>query len=195
MSKIYCDIAEDYPNLAEAQLTVAAMAALQAEGLADQDVEVSVVITDDAEVQELNRTYRGVDRTTDVLSFAAEEEADFEEYDIAEAQDEGEQTEIFEEGDEGEGESDGEPRFVVPPEYTAAHPTRYLGDIVISYPQAARQAAEFGNTPSREVQELVIHGIFHLLGYDHEETNEREVMRAKEERAAQVLDGIDANSK
>ena len=65
---------------------------------------------------------------------------------------------------------------------------RYIGDIVIAYPQAERQAPEFQNSTRREVQELVIHGVFHLLGFDHEGPDEREVMRAREEAAHSLLD-------
>lgn len=47
--------------------------------------------------------------------------------------------------------------------------TRFLGDIVIDVPYAARQARRRGHTPAREVQILLAHGLLHLLGYDHEE--------------------------
>jgi probable rRNA maturation factor len=192
--KIDCDIAEEYAEeLEQERLIAAATAALKAEALGQQDIEVSIVITNDAEVQELNRSYRGVDRTTDVLSFSAEEEPDFEEYVNLEHENHTATTAPKMDKDKlnplGVNPS---PRFVLPPEYIAGYTHRYLGDIVISYPQAARQAEDFNNSAEREVQELVIHGIFHLLGYDHEEEAEREVMRAKEEQAAQILDGVNA---
>lgn len=50
---------------------------------------------------------------------------------------------------------------------------RYLGDIVISLPTAQRQAAEAGCTPTQELQLLIVHGVLHLLGYDHAEVTER----------------------
>jgi probable rRNA maturation factor len=192
--KIDCDVAEEYADeLGQERLIAAATAALKAETLDQQDIEVSIVITNDAEVQELNRSYRGVDRTTDVLSFSAEEEPDFEEYVNLEHENHTPTTAPRLDKDKlnslGVNPS---PRFVLPPEYIAGYTHRYLGDIVISYPQAARQAEDFNNSVEREVQELVIHGIFHLLGYDHEEAAEREVMRAKEEQAAQILDGVNA---
>lgn len=194
---IQIDIAEAYAAaLDEADLFKAVRAALLAEALENQAIGVSVEIADDLEVQRLNREYRGVDRTTDVLSFANEEAPDWEgrpgvAYDLPEtAEDEDWPEEYEDEADDGsEIEPVSASQFVLPPEIVAQQAgNRYLGDIIISYPQAERQAAEFGNTPRREVQELVIHGVFHLLGYDHEEEDQREIMRAKEEAAARRLD-------
>ena len=56
-----------------------------------------------------------------------------------------------------------------------------LGDIVISVDTAARQAAELGHAPERELRVLLVHGLLHLLGYDHEESVEDAAeMRARE---------------
>jgi probable rRNA maturation factor len=55
-----------------------------------------------------------------------------------------------------------------------------LGEVIISYPQAAEQAKEQGHSPQSELALLVIHGILHLLGYDHEEPEEASMMRARE---------------
>jgi probable rRNA maturation factor len=52
----------------------------------------------------------------------------------------------------------------------------YLGDVVISYPQAARQAGDYANTAQEELELLTVHGILHLLGHDHEEEMERKRM-------------------
>lgn len=99
-----------------------------------EDAELSVLLVNDRRMRELNRDYRGKDKTTDVLSFAMQE-----------------------------GES-------VPGEKTL------LGDVVISLPVAKRQASEKGHSLEREVTILLIHGILHLLGYDHEQ-DEREARR------------------
>jgi probable rRNA maturation factor len=99
---------------------------LAAEGVA---AGVSVVVTGDARVRDLNRRYRDEDKRTDVLSFSQREDA---------------------------GE------FVVPPE----EPAR-LGDVVISLPAARRQAKQAGHSLEREIALLVVHGLLHLLGYDH----------------------------
>ncbi len=68
--------------------------------------------------------------------------------------------------------------FVTPPDVA-----RHLGDVVISYPRAEAQAREYGHSIRRELAYLMAHGCLHLLGYDHEDEAEREVMRAKEEAA------------
>jgi probable rRNA maturation factor len=65
--------------------------------------------------------------------------------------------------------------FAIPPDGV----TR-LGEVIISYPQAAEQAKEQGHSPERELALLVIHGILHLLGYDHEEPAEESKMRERE---------------
>lgn len=56
-----------------------------------------------------------------------------------------------------------------------------LGDIIISTETAVRQAAEFGHSLEREMAYLTAHGMFHLLGFDHENEEDRAIMREKEE--------------
>ena len=102
--------------------------------------ELTVVITTDEAVQELNRTYRQVDAPTDVLSFATTESE----------------------------ESDALPDdFVMPDFIVPDDEVAYWGDIIIAFPTAARQAAASGHSVLDEVCLLVIHGILHLLGFDH----------------------------
>jgi len=55
-----------------------------------------------------------------------------------------------------------------------------LGEVIVSYPQAVEQAKEQGHSPERELALLIIHGILHLLGYDHEEPEEESKMRERE---------------
>jgi probable rRNA maturation factor len=113
-------------------------------------IEVSVLVTDDVEIHELNRDYRGVDAPTDVLSFADEED------DLA---------------------------FVRPPDMP-----RSLGDLVISYDRVVAQAAEYGHSVERELAFLTVHGMLHLLGYDHElGADEAALMGAREEAIMEVL--------
>jgi len=69
--------------------------------------------------------------------------------------------------------------LVAPPE--GAPP---LGEVVIAYPQAARQATERGHGAEEEVERLLVHGVLHLLGYDHAEPEEARRMRAREEALA-----------
>jgi len=118
----------------------------------DPNAEVSLVLADDAYIQDLNCRYRGKDMPTDVLSFALNE---------------GEEPEII-----------GGPTEIL------------LGDIVISLEMAQRQAPEYGHSLEREQAFLIIHGLLHLLGYDHEEELERQTMRQEEERILHLL-GLD----
>jgi len=99
------------------------------------DSELTIVLTDDSQIQELNRDYLGIDAPTDVLSFPASE-ADGSEID---------------------------------PETG----TRYIGDIIISMPYAARSAGKAGHPLESEVQLLVVHGVLHLLGHDHAKPGEK----------------------
>ncbi len=134
-----------------------------AQGLAPDAVgQVSLLLADDATVRELNRRYRGLDATTDVLSFSAEHGGHWEGDALRQAQDAGEE----------------EPAFPIPAEEPPP-----LGDIVVSVPQAARQAAEQGVELRRELGLLVVHGALHLLGHDHYGQGEREAMQ-RLERAA-----------
>ncbi len=116
-------------------------------------VELGLVIASDETVHNLNRKYRGVDRTTDVLAFA-----------LAEADD-----------------KIAKP-FAVPPDKII-----HLGEVIISYPQARRQAEEQKHSIERELALLVAHGVLHLLGYDHEQPADAKKMRALE---AKVLCSI-----
>ena len=121
-----------------------AQTVLKAEGMVPP-YEVSIVFTDSETVKQLNRDYRGVDETTDVLAF----------YMLPQKQVDN--------------------SFALPPDGV----TR-LGEVIISYPQAVEQAKEQGHSPERELALLIIHGILHLLAYDHEEPEEEAKMRARE---------------
>ncbi|NPV26848.1 MAG: rRNA maturation RNase YbeY [Firmicutes bacterium] len=111
----------------------------------DSQAEVSLVLVDDRRIQQLNRDYRGLDKPTDVLSFALEES------------------------------SPDEPEFDDP---TAG---LVLGDIIISLETAQRQSLEYGHSLEREVAYLTVHGLLHLLGYDHQDEVARAEMRRREE--------------
>ena len=105
--------------------------------------QVCLSFVSDGDMRELNRRYRKLDRTTDVLSFA--------------------QLDV---GDVG-----------------------LLGDVVISYDTAVRNSQRFSVTVEREIRRLVVHGILHLLGFDHAEKRQRETMRGKESEILGFLDG------
>ena len=116
------------------------------------NAEISVTITDNEGITELNRTYRGIDGPTDVLSFAFDEQA-----------------------------PGSEVNFVSPGDI------HLLGDIIISLEQAAVQAMEYGHTLDREVGFLTVHGMLHLLGFDHREKEETLKMRNWEEQILSTL--------
>jgi probable rRNA maturation factor len=115
--------------------------------LAAEEVEpgakLSLVITDDETVKNLNYKYRGKDKTTDVLSFS-----------------------LVEEGAD----------FVLPPGAVV-----HLGEVIISCPQASRQAEEAGHTLEKEMALLIVHGVLHVLSYDHQRSAQRQRMRAREQ--------------
>ena len=107
----------------------AAKAALESQS-ESPDAELTIVLTDDSRMREMNRDYLGIDAPTDVLSFPASE---------------------------------------TDPETGA----RYIGDIIISLPYAARSADQAGHPLESEVQLLVVHGVLHLLGHDHAGADEK----------------------
>ncbi len=99
--------------------------------------EVSITLTNNENIHELNRQYRGLDRPTDVLSFA-----------FADSQEE-------------------------EPEIEGGLETEILGDIIISVEKAREQAKEYGHSLKRELSFLTVHGMLHLMGYDHMDEEER----------------------
>jgi probable rRNA maturation factor len=119
----------------------AAAAALEAE-LGLIACEACVALSSDAEVKELNATYRGKDAPTNVLSFPA-----------------------------GPSIPAGE-----------AEEARFLGDIVVARETVAREAADLGVPIEHHLQHLIVHGLLHLLGHDHETDAEAEEMEALEVR-------------
>lgn len=135
----------------ESVLILVVKAALSMEKIL-KDVEVSIVLTDDAYIQELNKTYRKRNTPTDVLSFAMRDSVSGEELNF---------------------------------DFQGEEP---LGDIVISLERAMDQAEEYGHTFKREVGYLAVHGMLHLLGYDHQTKEEKRVMRQKEEEILKTID-------
>lgn len=107
----------------------------------------SVVFIDDDLMHEMNLKYRGIDRTTDVLSFALNDSInDFKE-------------EI-----------------------------NVLGDIFVSIPKMKEQALEYGHSEKRELSFLCIHGLLHLLGYDHMEKEDEKIMFGLQEEILKDAD-------
>jgi probable rRNA maturation factor len=67
---------------------------------------------------------------------------------------------------------------------------KHLGEVIISYPQAEKQAREQGHGVTRELALLIVHGILHLLGYDHELPADEQKMRDKENKILSVLEVV-----
>lgn len=119
-----------------------------------ENFEVSVTIVDDNKIQEINREYRFIDKATDVISFAIE---DNDEEDFA----------VFFDSEFMEEE------VQIP---------RLLGDLFISIDKAENQAEAFGHSLERELGFLTVHGFLHLNGYDHQtEAEEKEMFSLQEE--------------
>lgn len=132
-------------------LELALQKAGEAEGVIDG--EVALTFVNDEQIHELNRDYRGIDRPTDVLSFAMNDSLDDE-------------LEIIYELEEGEA-MEGIPEV--------------LGDIIISVTRAKLQSEEYGHSLEREIGFLFVHGFLHLLGYDHQDKVTEDEMMGKQE--------------
>ena len=113
------------------------------ENLLKTHLYLSVILTTPNQIQEMNNTYRKINKATDVLSFP-----------------------MF--------EKDEIPNIISEIEEP-------LGDIVISIEKVKEQAEEYGHSFERELAYMVVHGFYHLMGYDHIELVDRTEMRAKEE--------------
>lgn len=110
------------------------------------NAEFNIIFVDNSFIKELNKKYRNIDRETDVISFALEDEKE-------------------------------EDSFL---------DNRMLGDIYISVDKAKSQAMEYGHSLKREISFLAVHGLLHLLGYDHMNKEDEEIMFGKQEL---ILDG------
>ncbi|HUC93185.1 MAG TPA: rRNA maturation RNase YbeY [Paenibacillus sp.] len=146
----------DIPDAWIARLEQLLQLAGEAENVAEG--EVALTFTDDEEIHRLNREYRGIDRPTDVLSFAMQEETEAEPEITFEVEDESEEDPL----------------------------SGLLGDIVISVERAKAQSEDYGHSLEREVGFLFVHGFLHLLGYDHESEAEEAEMTAKQEAVLQT---------
>jgi len=147
------EIRQELIDLLERVLQIAG----QAEGITEG--EVALTFVDDEAIHELNRDYRGIDRPTDVLSFAMNESLE-------------EEPEIVYELEEDEELDD---------------MTDMLGDIIISVERAKAQSEKYGHSLEREIGFLFVHGFLHLLGYDHQDAvSEAEMMGKQEAALAEV---------
>lgn len=116
------DILKDFINYASEKLSL-------------KNVMFNVIIIDNDSIHKINKEYRGIDRPTDVITFALEDD-----------------------------------KKIDTPE------VRILGDIYISYDKVISQAKEYGHSTKRELCFLGVHGLLHLLGYDHMNKKDEEEM-------------------
>ena len=153
-------IDEDY----ERYLGVSWLQSVAEQTLVAQDasskVELGLVITNQERVQQLNRSYLGKDEPTDVLAFSMLPEPS------------------------APGESKDSSPFVQPPDGVL-----HLGEVIISYPQAVIQAEEHHHSVKREIAILIIHGVLHLLGYEHDKPELEHQMQTREKEILSCIEG------
>ncbi len=106
-----------------------------------KNARFNVILTDNKEIKEINTKYRNINKETDVISFALEDEKE---------------------------------------ENTFLN-KRILGDIYISLDKAKSQSKEYGHSLIRELSFLSVHGLLHLLGYDHMKKEDEKIMFGKQE--------------
>lgn len=132
--------------------------AFEGEIESDCGLSAEIIVTDEAEIRRLNAEARGIDAVTDVLSFPSLD------------------------GIRGRALKKADFPFEVDEEGNI-----FLGSIVICEKRAREQAEEYGHSYMRELHYLAVHGLWHLLGYDHMTEEDKPEMRAKEEKILSKL--------
>lgn len=125
---------------------------------------IDVTIVDGETIREINRENRGKDMVTDVLSFPMLEFFD------------GKWPEMIEE------------------ERSPEDGSLFLGDMILNYDRAKEQAAEYGHSVERECGFLTVHSVLHLLGYDHERSEEERQLQRRQEEAVLSALGLIRNA-
>ncbi len=123
-------------------------------GQKPRKLEVAVTFVDDDEIQEINKQERNIDEVTDVLSFPTLNEVFNKEIN----------------------------KKTFPDDVNPENGKVDIGDVVINLNRAQEQANSFGHSFTREVAYLMVHGLLHLMGYDHIDKLDAKLMRAQEER-------------
>ena len=122
---------------------------------------ICVTLTENNNIKELNKKYRNIDKATDVLSFPIFEKTELDEI-IAK-------------------------NLLKNVNLTNGIMQDIMGDIVISIPKVEEQAKEYGHSFEREFAYMLVHGFYHLMGYDHMTEEEKKEMREKEENVLEKL--------
>ena len=148
---IYRDIKpqEEYEKTIEKVITEC----YKQENIENTKLIVTITLTTPENIQEINKEYRNIDRTTDVLSFPMFEKQELEEK-------------------------------IKKQEFQY---TDILGDIIISIDKVREQAKEYGHSFERELSYMIVHGFYHLMGYDHIKEEDKKMMRPKEEEVLSKL--------
>ena len=117
---------------------------------------ITVRLCSDETIEQINHEYRSISKSTDVLSFPSVSYST--------------------------GLTAGACEKLLKKEYDDETGCCFLGDIIISVPHLYKQAKDFNHSVEREAAYLLVHGICHLMGYDHISENDKTVMRAMEEK-------------
>lgn len=123
------------------------------ENMNDTNLYVSITLTNPENIRRINKTYRNIDKPTDVLSFPM-----FQKEELV---------------------------SIIKSKENIVNDV--LGDIIISIPKVQEQATEYGHSFEREFAYMLVHGFYHLMGYDHIEEKDKIIMRPKEEEVLQEL--------
>ena len=139
----------DIPNNTEYENTInkVVQECFKEEKLEKSKLIITITLTNNENIQKINKEYRNIDRATDVLSFPM-----FERNELAEKIE----------------------KNKFPCEDV-------LGELIISIEKVEEQAKEYGHSFERELAYMIVHGFYHLMGYDHMEDNEKKEMREKED--------------
>ena len=117
-------------------------ACFKEENLYDYKMYISIILTNEENIQKINKEYRNIDKSTDVLSFPMFQPEEIEEAKTRE---------------------------------------EVLGDVIVCIPIVKKQAVEYEHSEEREFAYMLVHGFYHLMGYDHMVEEDKVKMRAKEE--------------
>ena len=152
----------DYFLIGEKTLTKIAKSVLKMEGQPTKHIAISVFYVGEEEIAKINEEYRHKKGATDVITFRLVDTS----------------TSIK------------LTKHNFPLEYDKGNKELYIGEIFICAEVALKQAEEWKHSHTREVAELFVHGMLHILGYDHEEVDEARLMKEKEQAMYLVLDKL-----
>lgn len=130
----------------------------EVEELEKTNLYLNVILTNPETIRKTNKQYRNIDKETDVLSFPMFEKTEIDKI-VEEVNIEGKERNVKD----------------------------VLGDIMISVPRVIEQAREYGHSTTREMAYMVVHGFYHVMGYDHIKEEDKIVMRPKEENILNKL--------